>query len=35
VDELAKVNGKWLFTKRRIYNEQVADWIAPKANPSW
>jgi hypothetical protein len=35
VDELAKVNGKWLFTKRRIYNEQVADWIAPAANPCW
>jgi 3-phenylpropionate/cinnamic acid dioxygenase small subunit len=35
VDELAKVNGKWLFTKRRIYNEQVADWVAPAGNPSW
>ena len=35
VDEMAKVNGKWLFTKRRIYNEQVKDWAAPAGNPSW
>jgi ketosteroid isomerase-like protein len=35
VDEMAKVNGKWLFTKRRIYNELVADWIAPAGNPCW
>lgn len=35
VDELAKVNGKWLFTKRRIYNEQVDAWAAPAGNPGW
>jgi ketosteroid isomerase-like protein len=35
VDEMEKVNGKWLFKKRRIYNEQVADWIAPPGNPCW
>ena len=22
-----KLNGKWLFSKRKIYNEQVADWV--------
>jgi hypothetical protein len=35
VDEMVKVNGKWLFSKRRIYNEQVAEWAAPKGNPAW
>jgi hypothetical protein len=35
VDEMVKVNGKWLFTKRRIYNEQVDKWAAPKGNPAW
>jgi len=25
-DELVKVNGQWLFTKRRIYNEGRAEW---------
>ena len=34
-DEMVKVNGKWLFSKRRIYNEQVAEWAAKGANPSW
>ena len=34
-DEMVKVNGQWLFSKRVIYNEGVADWIAPKENPSW
>ena len=34
-DELVKVNGKWLFSKRVIYNESVKDWIAPEKNPSW
>ncbi|MBX5460152.1 MAG: nuclear transport factor 2 family protein [Steroidobacteraceae bacterium] len=27
-DELVKVNGEWLFSKRKIYNEQVAEWAA-------
>jgi hypothetical protein len=35
VDEMVKVNGKWLFSKRRIYNEQVDKWAAPKGNPAW
>ena len=36
-DELVKVNGVWLFSKRKIYNEQVAEWAAPqeKGNPAW
>ena len=36
-DELVKVNGAWLFSKRKIYNEQVAEWAAPqeKGNPAW
>ena len=34
-DELTKVNGRWLFSKRKIYNEQVAEWAAPPGNPSW
>jgi uncharacterized protein (TIGR02246 family) len=32
-DELTKVKGQWLFTKRKIYNEQVAEWVAPGDNP--
>ena len=35
VDELVKIDGKWLFSKRRIYNEQVDRWAAPPGNPSW
>jgi hypothetical protein len=34
-DEMVKVNGQWLFTKRVIYNEQEAGWIGPTENPSW
>ncbi|MBN2321652.1 MAG: nuclear transport factor 2 family protein [Acidobacteria bacterium] len=34
-DEMVKVDGQWLFSKRVIYNEQVADWIAPRENPCW
>jgi hypothetical protein len=34
-DELVKVNGQWLFSKRVIYNEGVAEWIAPAKNPCW
>jgi hypothetical protein len=34
-DEMAKVNGKWLFTKRRIYNEGVEKWAAKPGNPAW
>jgi hypothetical protein len=34
-DELVKVDGQWLFSKRVIYNEQVAEWIGPTKNPCW
>jgi ketosteroid isomerase-like protein len=34
-DEMVKVNGQWLFSKRVIYNESIAEWIAPPGNPSW
>ena len=34
-DEMVKVDGKWYFTKRKIYNEQVKDWIYTGGNPAW
>ena len=34
-DEIVKVNGQWLFSKRRIYNEQMAQWIGSDKNPCW
>ena len=34
-DEMVKVNGQWLFSKRRIYNEGVEQWIAKPGNPCW
>jgi hypothetical protein len=34
-DEMVKINGNWLFSKRKIYNEQVDKWAAKKVNPSW
>lgn len=34
-DEMVKVNGQWLFSKRVIYNEQVAEWIGSSENPCW
>ena len=34
-DEMVKVDGQWLFSKRVIYNEQVAEWIGPAENPCW
>lgn len=34
VDELVKKNGQWLFSKRKIYNEQVDEWAAPPGNPA-
>jgi hypothetical protein len=31
-----KVNGQWLFTKRKIYNEGRAEWAYNgKGNPAW
>ncbi len=34
-DEMIKANGKWLFSKRKIYNEQVDKWAATGKNPAW
>jgi len=34
-DEIVKVNGQWLFKKRSIYNEQMAEWIGSDKNPCW
>ena len=34
-DELIKVNGEWLFSRRRIYNEQEARWAWQGGNPCW
>jgi 3-phenylpropionate/cinnamic acid dioxygenase small subunit len=35
-DELAKVDGKWLFTKRKIYNEGRDEWAYKGGkNPAW
>jgi 3-phenylpropionate/cinnamic acid dioxygenase small subunit len=35
VDEMTRVDGQWLFSKRVIYNEQMADWIGSRENPAW
>jgi hypothetical protein len=32
-DELVKVNGEWLFSLRKIYNEQIPEWVAGPQNP--
>jgi len=35
-DDPAKVNGKWFFTKRRIYNEGRDEWAYKGGkNPAW
>src|SRR3984885_5788209 len=34
-DEMVKLNGHWLFSKRKIYNEEVKDWIYKGGNPAW
>ena len=35
-DELVKVNGQWLFSKRRIYNENRKEWAYQGgSNPAW
>ena len=35
-DEMVKVNGTWLFSKRRIYNEQRNEWAFKQTkNPAW
>lgn len=33
-DELVKVDGEWLFSKRKIYNEQIEEWAAGPRNPA-
>jgi len=32
-DELVKIDGEWYFSKRKIYNEQIAEWAAGPENP--
>jgi hypothetical protein len=32
-DELVKVNGEWLYARRRIYNQAIPEWSAQDANP--
>jgi hypothetical protein len=34
-DDLVKVDGEWLFARRRIYNEGNTAWAAPPGNPAW
>jgi hypothetical protein len=32
-DDLVKVNGEWLFARRRIYNEAIPEWASQYVNP--
>lgn len=34
-DDMVKVDGKWLFTRRLIVNEQVEKWASKPGNPAW
>jgi hypothetical protein len=34
-DDLVRVDGEWLFARRRIYNEGNEAWAAPPGNPAW
>jgi hypothetical protein len=35
-DELVKVNGRWLFSRRKIYNENRDEWAYKGGrNPAW
>jgi hypothetical protein len=34
-DELRKVDGKWLFSRRKIYNEILEGREGPAGNPAW
>ena len=34
-DELARVDGRWLFTRRKIWNEILEDRTAGADNPAW
>jgi SnoaL-like protein len=32
-DEMVKVNGEWLFARRRIFNESYPEWASQYVNP--
>lgn len=32
-DDMVKVNGEWLFARRRIYNEAIPEWASEYVNP--
>jgi uncharacterized protein (TIGR02246 family) len=32
-DEMVKVDGEWLFARRRIYNEAIPEWASQYVNP--
>lgn len=32
-DEMVKVDGEWLFSRRRIYNEAIPEWASQYLNP--
>jgi hypothetical protein len=34
-DELRRVDGRWLFTRRQIFNEQRKDMVSSPRNPAW
>ena len=34
-DQLRRVDGRWLFTRRQIFNEQRDNMAASDANPAW
>ncbi len=34
-DTLEKIDGKWYFSSRKIYNEQLPDHLAGLTNPAW
>ena len=34
-DELRRVDGRWLFSRRQIFNEQRDDMVATDTNPAW
>ena len=34
-DELRRVDGRWLFSRRQIFNEQRDDMVASDTNPAW
>lgn len=34
-DELRRVDGRWLFSRRQIFNEQRDDMVSTDVNPAW